>query len=176
MPVMALLLIIQSSYLLAAAHGDDSFEQATEAAYGDEWKKVYELIDGRKADVNELYRLSDVPLIGNAISSSSPTGPEAVQELLNRGARLNIKAKQLPLMIASTRYLDRGDNLPIIELLLQSGAEPHFVNTEGVSTFNYVCRKPPRDSAKQATHSARKQELIKLFEQKAGINIKGSEE
>ena len=101
MPVMALLLIIQSGYLLAAA--DDYFKQAMQAARTDQWKSVYKLIDDGTIDVNEHSRRGvaflDVPLINKAISSL--TRPEAVQELLKRRAELDIQVEQLPLMTAS---------------------------------------------------------------------------
>ncbi len=144
MPVMALLLIVQNSYLLAG-------------------------------DVNE-----HSAILGTALSTAiSHNKLEDVQELLNRGAELNIQAHVLPLMVASMKYVDFGNNMPTIKLLLQSGADPHFENINDVSTLNYV-NDELSHPAYQATHSARKQELIKLFKQippgGININIKGSEE
>ncbi len=170
MPVVALLLIVQNSYLLAG----DYARQAKVAAHANQWEAVYKLIDDGKIDVNER-SLGGLPLIARAIELNNLG---VVQELLKRGAELNTQVWELPLKTASMRYFSLGDNMPTIELLLQSGADPHFPNTLGVSTLDYVNDHSPWDPAEQATHSARKQELIKLFEQipPAGIHIKGSEE
>ncbi len=168
MPVMVLLLIVQGSYLLAA----DYAEQAKTAALEHRWKDVYKLIDDGKIDVNER-SFGGSPLIRLATIQERL---EVVQELLKRGAELNIQVEKLPLMTASSTYLWRGGNMPTIELLLQSGADPHFENIDGVSTLNYV--NSALNLAEQAAYPARKQELINLFEQipPGGINIKGSEE
>ncbi len=173
MPVMALLLIVQSSYLLAAADGDDYFRQARQAADMNRWKDVYKLIDDGNIDVNEHPPLGQYRLITTAIAYNKL---EAVQELLKRGAELNIQVGDLPLMKASHRYLRRGDNMPTIELLLQSGAEPNFGNIKGFSTFDSVNNWFPLPWEDTAEHAARKQKLIELFEETAGKNIKGSEE
>ena len=143
MPVMALLLIIQSSYLLAG-------------------------------DVNEHSAILDTALSTAILHNKL----EDVQKLLNRGAKLNIQAHVLPLMLASTKYFNFGNNMPTIELLLQNGADPHFENINHISTLNYVNDELSHHPAYQAVHSARKQELIDLFKQipPGGINIKGSED
>ncbi len=175
MPVMALLLIVQSSYLLAAAVDYvKQAKQATQAAAGNRWEEVYKLIDeGVSVDTRGV--ITKLPLIDTAIVLNKL---EAVQELINRDAELNIQADRQPLMFASERYLGTRDNMPIIELLLRSGADPNFESIGGVSTLNDVKGKQSLNPANQATYSARKQELINLFEQipPAGTHIKGSEE
>ncbi len=97
---------------------------------------------------------------------------KAVKELLNRGADSDGNV----LLVASKIYLENmQDNMGIIRLLLQSGAEPNFANIDGVSTLNYVVSSK---SSSNPARSERKRELIKLFEQTppAGINIKGAED
>ncbi len=118
MPVMALLLIIQSGYLLAAADGDDYFKQASIAAIEGRWGAVYKLIDEGKVSVNERSALNErslggLPLIATAIDHNKL---EDIQELLNRGAELNTQVWVLPLITASMRYLDLGDNINLMGL------------------------------------------------------------
>ncbi len=179
MPVMALLLIVQGSYLLAADDDgnidDDGIniydKQANTAALEHRWKDIYKLIDDGNIDVNKHHSLGGDQLITRAVELNNL---EVVQELLDRGAEPNIQAKELPLMKASRRYIEIGDNMPIIQLLLDSGAAPAFLNIHGSSTFNYIGREVPFWEIGE--NSERKKELIELFKDvpPAGEYIKGS--
>ena len=92
--VIVLLLIVQNGYLLSA----DDYKAALDAAQNSQWQDLYELIDGG-VDVNEVPdENNDMPFINRAIARNDL---KAVQELLNRGAELNIKTYMLPLTLAA---------------------------------------------------------------------------
>jgi len=172
MPVMALLLIIQSSYLLAAADGDDYFKQAKIAAHNLRWPDLYDLIDKGKVGVNELRGdKSDVPFIDRAVACKDK---EAIKELLKRGADLNMETYLTPLQSASNDYLSTGNNVSIIQLLLDNGADPHAKNNRGWSTLDSLKNWDPFSTSA----ATRKQELVDLFAPilPGGEHIKGSEE
>ncbi len=150
-PVVTLLLIIQNNYLLSA----DYYETARKAARDSRWQDLYDLIDEGKIDVNyNPDRRNKAPFINTAIVYNDL---KAAQELLNRGMELNTGTCRLPLQLASQRYLAKGDNMPMIKLLLEARANPNAEDYWGGTTlklldkFNYL--------------PERKQELISLFNQ-----------
>ena len=136
-------------------------------------KRTGSNLNSSKVGVNELHDENyDVPFIDRAVAYKDK---EAIKELLKRGADLNMASYLTPLQSASNDYLSAGNNMSIIQLLLDNGANPHAPNRSGASTLYLVKNLEPFSPS--AATSTWKQELIDLFEQHLiGMDIKGSEE
>ncbi len=141
----------------------DSYEAAQNAAVSQQWQDLYKLIDDGSVGVNEIHNESeDHPFIYFAALFNDL---DAVRELIKRGAELNRAAPSLPLQTAARRYMAYMNTGPLIELLLEEGADPHAQNNFGQSTFDSITKSP----AAQLNPKAQ-QELMDWFQ---GANIKG---
>ena len=137
----------------------DYHEQAVSLAMQQRWPEIYNLIDERKVDVNEKNKISWA-LLEYAITFENI---EAVKELLNRDAEVNIVRDygNTPIMDASKFYLQyESSDITLIKLLLSKGANPNLKNFYKKNLFKFI----EHDRVLLASNQ-RRQELIKLIKE-----------
>ncbi len=111
----------------------------TFAYRSDSWHVVEELLKNELIDVNMPNAYGETPLMMAVIKNRA----DDVEELLKRGAHVNLDKGWTPLHYAATEA-----NVPLIERLLKAGADVNAQTSAGVTPLMMAARRPNREAVK----------------------------
>lgn len=128
-----------SIFVICISHivcGSDHTTQVFDLAHNKQWESVYHLIDAHKVDVNIVpTRADDQPLL---VMAADQGNINAVKELLNRQANININHILTPLMAAIRNHFTVKPNEKLIGFLLEHGADPRICGGNGYTSIQYA--------------------------------------
>lgn len=111
----------------------------TFAYRSDAWAVVKVLLENELVDVNHANAFGETPLMLAVFKNR----PDDVEELLKRGANVNMEKGWTPLHYAATE-----GNVALLERLIKAGADVNAQTSAGVTPLMMAARKPSRAAVK----------------------------